>query len=83
MTEHQATQFRDDRNRAPRIARESDAEGAEVPMREEGERLTFEPIRTHRLLDLLASLALQDVDGSQVERLPPQTRDELNRTAWS
>lgn len=77
MTERQASLFRNGRNQAVRIPREFEMEGTEVMMRKEGDRLILTPVRKNRLLELLASWEPLDEGLSDVEDLPPQTRESL------
>ncbi len=77
MTERHASLFRNGRNQAVRIPREFELEGTEVLMRKEGDRLILTPIRTNRLLELLASWGPLDEGLPDVEDLPPQQRVDL------
>ena len=64
--------FRNGRNQAVRIPREFELDGDEAIMRRDGGRLTIEPIRKGRLLDLLARLApLQEKFPDVDETLEP------------
>lgn len=64
--------FRNGRNQALRIPREFELEGEEAIIRKEGNRLIVEPVRSGRLLALLATLppltaSFPDIDDD----LPP------------
>lgn len=48
--------FRNGRNQAIRIPREFEVEGDEAWIRRDGDRLIIEPVRTGKLLALLASM---------------------------
>lgn len=59
--------FRNGRNQALRIPREFELPGDEVVIHKDGDRLILEPVRKHRLLEVLARLepldeAFPDVD---------------------
>ena len=55
-TERQVRLFRNGRNQAVRIPREFELDGTEAILRKDGDRLIIEPVRTGRLLSLLATL---------------------------
>lgn len=59
-TERHVRLFRNGRNQALRIPREFELPGTEAILRQEGDRLIIEPIRTGGLLALLAGLAPLD-----------------------
>ena len=64
--------FRNGRNQALRIPREFELEGEEALIHKEGDRLIVEPIRTGRLLALLASLdPLTEPFPDSDDDLPP------------
>lgn len=76
VTERRSVLFRDDRSQVLRIPSEFEMEGTEVLVRKEGDRLILTPIRTNRLLDLLASWEPLEDGLPDVEDACPQTRDE-------
>lgn len=67
--------FRNGRNQAVRIPREFELEGTQALMRKEGDSLVITPIKTSRLLDLLAQWQPLDDGLPEVEDPPPQERD--------
>ena len=58
-----------------RIPREFELEGTQALMRKEGDSLVITPIRTNRLLDMLARWEPLGEDLPAMEDLPPQERD--------
>jgi len=48
--------FRNGRNQALRIPREFEMPGNEVIIHKDGDRLILEPVKKHRLLEVLATL---------------------------
>jgi antitoxin VapB len=76
-TPRHAALFRNGRNQAVRIPREFELEGKEVLVHREGDRLVLTPIRSNRLLDLVASWEPLDEDFPAMEDLPPPERDIL------
>jgi antitoxin VapB len=71
-TPRHARLFRSGRNQALRIPREFELPGDEVTIHKDGDRLILEPVKTRKLLALLATLqpvaeAFPDVDAG----LPP------------
>jgi antitoxin VapB len=67
--------FRNGRNQAVRIPREFELEGSQALMRKEGDSLVITPIKTNRLLTLLAGWQPLEEDFPDVEDLPAQERD--------
>lgn len=70
--------FRNGRNRALRIPREFDSFGAEVVIRQDGERLVIEPLPKRTLaeaLDYLASLPRHGEEFPEIEDLPAEPFD--------
>jgi len=59
--------FRNGRNQALRIPRELELAGQEAMVRQDGERLTIEPVRKGRLLALLSSLEPLEEDIPDVD----------------
>ncbi len=72
-----ASLLHDDGKQAVRIPRVFEIEDAEVPIREDGDRPMHEPIREHRLLNLLASWNPLASGLPAIEDPLPQTRDAL------
>lgn len=71
-TQRHARLFRNGRNQALRIPREFELPGDEVIIHKDGDRLILEPVKTQRLLSVLATLTpvadqFPDVDAG----LPP------------
>ena len=67
--------FRNGRNQAVRIPREFELAGTQALMRKDGDSLVITPIKTSRLLDLLAGWQTLAEGVPVVEDLPPQARD--------
>jgi antitoxin VapB len=68
--------FRNGRNQAVRIPREFELKGEEAILRKEGDRLTIEPVRKGRLLELLASLPPLDAPFPDVDEDLPALDEE-------
>lgn len=67
-TQRHARLFRNGRNQALRIPRELELPGDEVVIHKDGDRLILEPVKTRKLLAVLATLkpvadAFPDVDA--------------------
>lgn len=72
QTQRHARLFRNGRNQALRIPREFELPGDEVLIHKDGDRLILEPVKKHRLSDLLATLEPVDDDFPDVDAcLPP------------
>lgn len=67
--------FRNGRNQAVRIPREFELQGDRALMRKDGNTLIITPIKSSRLLDLLAGWEPLAEDFPAVTELPPQERD--------
>ncbi len=67
--------FRNGRNQAVRIPREFELDGDRALMRKEGDSLIITPLKSTRLLDLLARWGPLDEDFPTIPDLPPQQRD--------
>lgn len=75
LAERPVSLFRNGRNQAVRIPREFELEGTRALMRKEGDSLIITPVKTHRLLDMLARWEPLEEDFPEVEDAPPQVRD--------
>ena len=75
LEERPVSLFRNGRNQAVRIPREFELAGTQALMRKEGDSLVITPIKTSRLLDLLAGWQPLAEDFPDAEDLPPQERD--------
>ena len=75
LAERPVSLFRNGRNQAVRIPREFELQGTEAMIRKEGDSLIITPIRSNRLLDMLARWEPLDEDFPEVEDAPPQVRD--------
>lgn len=74
-TERPVSLFRNGRNQAVRIPREFELDGHQALMRKEGDSLIITPLKSSRLLDLLAGWEPLDEDFPVPSDLPPQERD--------
>ena len=54
LAERPVSLFRNGRNQAVRIPREFELQGSQALIRKEGNSLVITPIKTHRLIDMLA-----------------------------
>lgn len=77
MNQRHASIFRDCRGQAVRIPREFEMEASEVVIRKEGDSVVLTPIRSDRLLDLLASWQPLDEELPEVEDPSLPGRDGL------
>ncbi len=68
--------FRNGVNQAIRIPRDLELDGEEAVLRKEGDRLIIEPVRSDRLLRLLASLEPIDAPFPDVDRDLPALDEE-------
>ena len=75
LAERPVSLFRNGRNQAVRIPREFELEGTQALMRKEGDSLIITPVKSHRLLDMLARWEPLEEDFPKVEDVPPQERD--------
>ena len=75
LAERPVSLFRNGRNQAVRIPREFELQGTQALIRKEGDSLIITPIKTHRLIDMLAGWEPLDEDFPEVEDAPPQVRD--------
>lgn len=75
LNERHASLFRNGRNQAVRIPREFELEGTEVLMRKEGDSLVITPLKTNRLLEMLARWEPLEEGLPEREDQPPQERD--------
>ena len=75
LDERPVSLFRNGRNQAVRIPREFELAGTQALMRKDGDSLVITPIKTSRLLDLLAGWQPLAEDMPEVEDLPLQQRD--------
>ena len=75
LVERPVSLFRNGRNQAVRIPREFELAGTQALMRKDGDSLVITPIKTRRLLDLLAGWQPLAEDMPDVEDLPVQQRD--------
>jgi antitoxin VapB len=69
--------FRNGVNQAIRIPRDLELEGEEAVLRKEGDRLIVEPVRSDRLLTLLATLEPLDVPFPDVDDGLPGLDEEV------
>ena len=74
LAERPVSLFRNGRNQAVRIPREFELQGTQATIRKEGDSLVITPIRSNRLLDMLARWEPLDEDFPEVEDTPPQVR---------
>ena len=75
LTERPVSLFRNGRNQAVRIPREFELQGTQALIRKEGDSLIITPIKTHRLLDMLARWEALDESFPEMEDAPLQKRD--------
>jgi antitoxin VapB len=75
LDERPVSLFRNGRNQAVRIPREFELQGTQALMRKEGDSLIITPIRSNRLLAMLAAWEPLEEDFPEVEDPAPQTRD--------
>jgi antitoxin VapB len=75
LDERPVSLFRNGRNQAVRIPREFEMEGSQALMRKEGDSLVITPIKTNRLLAMLAEWEPLEEDFPEVDDLPMQERD--------
>ena len=75
LDERPVSLFRNGRNQAVRIPREFELAGTQALMRKDGDSLVITPIKTSRLLDLLAAWQPLAEDLPDAEDLPVQQRD--------
>jgi antitoxin VapB len=75
LDERPVSLFRNGRNQAVRIPREFELEGSQALMRKEGDSLIITPIKTSRLLAMLAEWEPLEEDFPEVDDLPTQERD--------
>ncbi len=75
IDERSVSLFRNGRNQAVRIPRKFELQGNQALMRKEGDSLVITPIRTHRLLALLAGWEPLVEEFAEPEDLPVQERE--------
>ena len=75
LEERSVSIFRDGRDQAVSIPRDFELPGTQALMRKEGDSLIITPVRSNRLLAMLAAWGPLEEDFPEVEDLPPQARD--------
>lgn len=75
LDERPVSLFRNGRNQAVRIPREFELQGSQALMRKDGDSLVITPIKTNRLLEMLARWEPLEEDFPDLEDQPPQSRE--------